>query len=400
MFPTKSTGSSEGPVASMRRIQDPNFDAAIFSRQRLEEIHATLLLETNEAPGRPLERLAELLRERKAALVKVEVFGDLSVYTNILGRFARLFPEFSGPFIWLEGKTSIEGAAGMHLWAVGGTSVSPVIQDGQVVGSTFNDGFARHVILNDVLPDHFSAAPALQAVQAFERLQNILEQYGMGFHQVARTWFYLDNILDWYGRFNRVRAGLFKRWKVFESTVPASTGIGVSNASGAALACGLWAVQPCAESFPVRELASPLQCPAPSYGSCFSRAVEIRSPDFRRILVSGTASIHPDGSTARCGDLNGQIELTMEVIEAILEANDMDFSDATRATAYFKDVRHAPFFADWRKRREIQLPVLMVQGEVCRDDLLFELELDALTFRTCLPASEEALESRKGALTR
>jgi len=62
----------------------------------------------------------------------------------------------------------------------------------------------------------------------------------------------------------------------------------------------------------------PEQCPASSYGSAFSRAVEIGSTGFRRLLVSGTASIGRDGKTEHIGDARAQIERSMQVVKPFL----------------------------------------------------------------------------------
>jgi enamine deaminase RidA (YjgF/YER057c/UK114 family) len=127
-----------------------------------------------------------------------------------------------------------------------------------------------------------------------------------------------------------------------------------------------------------REVGSPLQCPAPAYGSAFSRAMEIDSGGWRRLTISGTASIQPDGKTAWEGDARKQVDLTMEVIAAILQARGMNFGDTTRATAYYRKPEYKQHFDAWRKERDLELmPVVDTHSTVCRDDLLFELELDA-----------------------
>ena len=54
-------------------------------------------------------------------------------------------------------------------------------------------------------------------------------------------------------------------------------------------------------------LPSPLQCPALEYGSSFSRAAELRTPGWRRVVVSGTASILPGShEVAHVGDVDAQ----------------------------------------------------------------------------------------------
>ena len=100
----------------------------------------------------------------------------------------------------------------------------------------------------------------------------------------------------------------------------------------------------------------------------------------RRLFISGTASIAPGGKTLWEGDVRKQVETTMEVVEAILRSRNFALTDLTRATAYFRRVADAPVFAEWlAERRLFKLPVVSAQCDVCRDDLLFELEADAET---------------------
>ena len=50
----------------------------------------------------------------------------------------------------------------------------------------------------------------------------------------------------------------------------------------------------------------------------------------------------------------------------------------TRATAYFKHDEFRTSFEAWRTVRRLgSLPVVSLQAEICRDDLLFEIEVDA-----------------------
>ena len=129
----------------------------------------------------------------------------------------------------------------------------------------------------------------------------------------------------------------------------------------------------------VRPVDSPEQCPAPAYGSAFSRAVVISSNGFRQLLISGTASIAPGGKTCHVGNVESQIDRTMEVVEGILTSQRMSLADASRAIAYFKTAKDVAVFSKWLKRRGVKnLPLLNVCCDICRPDLLFELELDAL----------------------
>jgi enamine deaminase RidA (YjgF/YER057c/UK114 family) len=141
---------------------------------------------------------------------------------------------------------------------------------------------------------------------------------------------------------------------------------------------GAWALQPLDFFARIAEVHSPLQCPATAYGSSFSRAMEISSLHGRRLLISGTASVAPGGQTLWPGNLRQQIHLTMEVVEVILASRGFEFSDITRATAYFKNCAGLKEFPAWCAARELSsLPVLAAQCGICREDLLFELEADA-----------------------
>jgi len=196
---------------------------------------------------------------------------------------------------------------------------------------------------------------------------------------VVRTWFFLDDLLSWYGAFNEARTRVYAQTKFRSGFLPASTGVAGRNPADAALTVGAWAMQPLNSHSRVEEVFSPLQCPAPAYGSSFSRAVEVNSAGLRRLLISGTASIDPNGHTAHAGDVRSQIGLSMQAVEAILESRRMSFADVTRATAYFKLPAVAPAFADWCGRRELRkLPVISAGCAICRPELLFEIEVDAV----------------------
>lgn len=150
-----------------------------------------------------------------------------------------------------------------------------------------------------------------------------------------------------YDQFNQARTEFYRQRKVFGGLIPASTGVGGRNPAGTALIAGGWAVQAVGASEVVREVVSSLQNTAQDYGSAFSRAVLLDEEDCKRLLISGTASIAPDGGSAHSGELNKQIELTMDVVQQLLLSQGFGFADITRATAYFKDIQKAGEFGKW-----------------------------------------------------
>ena len=325
------------------------------------------------------QRLAAELGAREAEILSLMLYGSLAARDEVDRAMHAALGETQWPITWIEGA-SCDGAplAGLQAFAVSGRPVTRVRLGHRIVGSVYEDGGARHCLLGGLGPTaHALGAPA-QVQQMFGNLEWALDQAGFELADVVRTWFYNDDILAWYADFNRVRSAHYAGVKWRTGSLPASTGIGARNADGAALAVAAWALRPVDGAARAREVGSPLQCPAPAYGSAFSRAMELDSGGWRRLLVSGTASIFPDGKTAWVGNAKKQVGLTMEVVGAILQARGMTFRDVTRATAYFRDPLCKPHFDAWLAARELRrLPVVPMQSTICRDDLLFEIELDA-----------------------
>ena len=75
-----------------------------------------------------------------------------------------------------------------------------------------------------------------------------------------------------------------------------------------------------------------------------------------------------------------QITLTMEVVEAILKSRQMDWADVSRAVGYFKDIENAPLFGQYCEKKGLPpLPTAIAHADICRDDLLYVIEVDAVT---------------------
>jgi enamine deaminase RidA (YjgF/YER057c/UK114 family) len=283
------------------------------------------------------------------------------------------------PLTWVHGDACKGGELhSSQILAVSGIETRPVILDGKVVGRLYEDGHARYCRLSGIIPGDLTLSRVEQARHVFEQIQEALVTAGMTFTDVVRTWLYLDDLLAWYDDFNVVRTRFFNDHGVFDRMVPASTGIGAANPFGAAMMADAYAVVPKNGLCTIQTVASPLQCPAISYKSSFSRAVEMKYPTHRQLLVSGTASINPDGSSAYKDDPARQIDLTMRVVQAILESRGMEWADVTRGIAYFKDMAYLPIYRQYCSENNITVfPLAVSHADICRDDLLFEIEVDA-----------------------
>jgi enamine deaminase RidA (YjgF/YER057c/UK114 family) len=128
-------------------------------------------------------------------------------------------------------------------------------------------------------------------------------------------------------------------------------------------------------------VASPLQDSACRYGSSFSRAVEVCRGALRHLTISGTASIGPDGKTMHVGDIHAQVDQTMRVVRAILNSRNMDWPDVVRGLVYYRHPADIGAYARWAASQGVVLPVIELNHTVCRNDLLYEIEVDASAAR-------------------
>lgn len=363
----------------MAHVHEKGLHATIVKREGLREFHITIEPVPEDTAASMVERLHAFVSSNQARIARQETFGADEAAMEFRAVQAKRFGAADWPITSVR-ALSCNGLplAGVHSLAIAGPEVTAILEDGHAVGTLFSDGFARYCILGGIVPKA-SAHPRLnRTTLVFEEMARHLEGASMDLTNIARTWLYLDDILGWYDIFNHERRSVFEEHDIFSHCVPASTGIGAPNPLGAALMAGAWAVQAEDPAVTVEAVKSPLQCSARDYGSCFSRAVEIGTPDLRRLFVSGTASIEPGGRTVHAGDVEKQVELTFQVIEAILQSRGMGWQNTSRATAYFKHARDAWALPAYLAQRKLTLPAVVTEAYVCRDDLLFEIEIDAL----------------------
>ncbi len=270
---------------------------------------------------------------------------------------------------------------GMQSFTVSGAELHPIVVGGQRLGCWVETESARVALLWGVCGE-LLAPRAQQTQQLFENAGLALQQVGMSWRDVVRTWFYLDDLLEWYDEFNAIRTGYFERHGVLDGLIPASTGIGLGNHLGRSCVAGILAVLPKDTSVQIHAVESPLQNSALHYRSSFSRAVEIETASERHVTISGTASIDSQGLSVHHADPQKQIELSMQVVRAILASRGMDWCHTTRAIAYCKKPEYAELFRRYCELHEVPLDhCLFVQADICREELLFELELDSKIYR-------------------
>jgi enamine deaminase RidA (YjgF/YER057c/UK114 family) len=327
-----------------------------------------------------VERAMSALRDTGATIVTMDIMGlpmndGLPLVEGIAGAI-------TWPLTWIaEPNTPMAG--GIQIWAESDATVTPILLGKHIVGSLIDTSEATICRLGGLDGRIPTRTPVEQTEAVLNQMEDGLHAVGMGFGDTIRTWYYNCDIVSWYGDFNLTRDQFFTEHRVYEGLLPASTGIGACNVSGSSIVGGLLAVKPKIDTVSMAAIPSPLQCSATEYGSSFSRAAELDFPSYREILISGTASIESEGATIHDHDIDGQILVTLEVIEAILLARGMKWTNVTRAIAYVKHAEDIPRFEYYRHKLGLDsLPILTMVAEVCRDDLLFEVELDAIAVTT------------------
>jgi enamine deaminase RidA (YjgF/YER057c/UK114 family) len=218
-----------------------------------------------------------------------------------------------------------------------------------------------------------------QAQVMLETGESVLKQFGADFLSVPRTWMWLKDILSWYDDFNGVRNNFFtERGLIGDGTrqsMPASTGIGLGPDNGGHCAMDIVAVLEPADCTEYLQVTGKQHC-ALNYGSAFSRASKATTPAGQTVYVSGTASIDADGATTNIGDAAGQINATIENVRAVLTEMHSSEKDLVQVIAYCKTTEVEQVFNSIKGN--LDWPWITVICDICRHDLLFEIEAAAM----------------------
>ncbi len=251
------------------------------------------------------------------------------------------------------------------------------LNGGPACGRIIEQNGCRYISLSG-LTAHGATVPQ-EAAAMFEQARTALVRAGSNLSSIGRTWLWLGDILSWYDDFNRVRNQFFSTHGLIDRAagqvgVPASTGIGIRPAGASQCALDAYAVvgeKRRLEFF----MSGGKQNAALAYGSAFSRAARCSSPSGEVIFISGTAAIDESGASVHIGDAEKQIETTVANVRAIMASAGAGDEDVVQAIIYCKTpeverlVETACALLPW--------PRLVMQADVCRPELLVEIEVTA-----------------------
>jgi enamine deaminase RidA (YjgF/YER057c/UK114 family) len=226
-------------------------------------------------------------------------------------------------------------------------------------------------------------SPVQQAEYIVKLCQDVFSKQGMTARNIIRTWIYFPRILSWYKRFIKTRARFFKEFGLISGNktyLPASTGIQGRGRPKEEIFLDLIAFVPKKKHVGSASIMrSKRQNEARKYGATFSRGVEVKTDNSSLLHISGTASINQKGKTIYLHDEQGQITETLINIGALLETKKAYLKDIVLTAAYCKNRRTYTTFKDVTKYLGLdEIPFVPVYADVCRDDLLFEIDAIAV----------------------
>lgn len=115
-------------------------------------------------------------------------------------------------------------------------------------------------------------------------------------------------------------------------------------------------------------------CATKEYGVTFERGTRIAYADRAHLFISGTASIDRAGKIVHPGDVLRQLGHTLGNVEALLRSGSASLADMMHLTVYLRDPTDFARVDAYLVDRFPDLPVLTVQGAVCRPGWLVEVE--------------------------
>jgi enamine deaminase RidA (YjgF/YER057c/UK114 family) len=287
----------------------------------------------------------------------------------------------------------------VESWAIGGEGV--VIQRfGDKAISIHYDGVRRIYVAGLKIGPHPQGVHA-QTLQGLEELRSLLKSAGTDYRHVVRTWFYLGRITDMegdaqrYQELNRARADYYQdipfccsllKGNAPRGVYPASTGIG-AHGEDIVLSClALETLRPDVFLLP---LENPQQTPAyayhPKYSTQspkFSRAIALVSGNHMTTWISGTASI-VNSESQHPGDIARQTEQTIDNIERLIAPENFELhrmgggarlKDLVKIRVYVKRPEDFSKCREVCERRFGAIPAIYATAEICRPELLVEIE--------------------------
>ena len=409
--------SGDGPVAPG---ETPDVPPCLLSQQQhsvvgVEKVRRVALMVTPRPEGEFLDQAWEALSTIRAILRQQSEPMSVTAQTVYMrnmanaGALRRLMEAYFGermPVTILLPQPPCDGAAlAIEAWAVG-TNGAEIHHLGPDLVTVSYDGL-RWIHATARAGEGEGHTAYDQTREVFTTLREHVSQAGTSFDEVARIWLYQGGITvpedgtERYRELNRARTDFFEGMEFGRRLVassngkvsyPASTGIGTQ---GRGLAAACLAIQTERKDVRLYPLENPLQTPSFDYAQRFS----LKSPKFSRAMaiaiggyvttwISGTASI-VDSESLHLGDVEKQTEQTLTNIERLIDAENCErhglagggsiLADLAKARVYVKRPEDYERCRAVCERRLGPVPVIYAHADVCRPELLVEIEAVAFS---------------------
>lgn len=347
------------------------------------------------SPGEYFANAAAIAVHKGIQIIQEKVYGRLGVKDQVLAareqEYRKAGLEAPPGVMWLEGTPlSNTGFCGLQIWGIApkashNTTVATVGGIGGAPARLWTGPGYRMLYVPSVhgqrrdgsLPESAEAQAALM----FDNADSVLRSAGFKYSQVVRTWIYLPRVLDWYGEFNRVRTDFYAKAGFGrdpgKSPFPASTGIQARAIPGGECSMDVLALDTAdpatADAQPI--LTTMRQGPAFGYGSAFSRGMSLMLEGRKTVFVSGTASIDAQGNTLYPENAEMQCVETLVNVAALLEGQGGSLRHIATATLFCKTKEVFAAYRNVTRWLQIpEIPTVCMQADVCRADLLVEIE--------------------------
>lgn len=384
-------------MSNLYREKNDDFDLHLIT---IDDEQVLITLSVTNKTKNPIyicndayREISKILKAYRINIFHERVWGSNSLYEKIRTiRDKKLNIDSEIPFTFIEGSPYWgEGFSGINIHGIilknETDKIYNISFENKVCGRIWRTNDFEYLLLNGIhglvsSEDDFYT----QSINMFERAKCILLESGFDFYNVLRTWIYLYDILSQYNDFNKARNFKFKEMRLIPNALddngfeqiylPASTGIGGGNIYGAAGNMDVFAVKLKENiDLKIRSHTGEKQKSAYRYGSAFSRAMIIEDQMKKYIYLSGTASINDEGETVYIGDIDKQIDMTFNVIRALIEKEGFGIDQICEATVFVKKAEYVNNFEMYcQKVNLVDIPWIITVADVCRKDLLFEID--------------------------
>lgn len=235
-----------------------------------------------------------------------------------------------------------------------------------------------------------------QSEEVFRMLGDVLQEEGFPVESIVRQWNYIERITgveegrQHYQAFNDARTAFYNQ-AAWTNGYPAATGIGVTHGG---ILVDIDAVLPADGECYVTPLDNRLQVAAHNYSESVlvTGQTEKSTPKFERgkcvnfgssgvIYISGTAAIRGEESLKGAA-LPEQLYATMENIAYLISLENVTAAGATcrfqpsveMLRIYLKDMSAVKEAKELMGAFRLSVPVVYLWADVCRDELLIEIE--------------------------